>query len=149
MQIFAVVTYATLAGKLTPGAPRLKLKQSSEAAGSNHFPPLAYINVFTVIAATGLYAFLVVPGPGLQPEVYNYVVCGSRLLLIWFGNWVSNKLACNLVHLGQEMYIYVLRQWITSQYCMSIGLTSKHSINITASTSISYSICIWTIYVSH
>ena len=84
-----LVTAATVAGKLRPGVPGLKLKQSSEAAGSAYFPPLAYINIITVVAATGLYAVLVTPGPGLQHLAYNYVVCGSQILFIWFCNWVS------------------------------------------------------------
>jgi len=89
LQIFVLVTAATVAGKLKPGVPGFKLKQSSEAAGSAYFPPLAYINIITVVAATGLYAVLVTPGPGLQHLAYNYVVCGSQILFIWFCNWVS------------------------------------------------------------
>ena len=84
-----LVTAATLCGKLRPGVPGLKLKQSSEAAGSSYFPPLAYINIITVVAATGLYAALFVPHIGLQQVVYNYVVCGSQILFVWFCNWVS------------------------------------------------------------
>ncbi|DBA95650.1 hypothetical protein WJX82_007031 [Trebouxia sp. C0006] len=87
MPIFVVVTAATVAGKLRPGVPGLKLKQSSEAAGSAYFPPLACINIITVVAATGLYAVLVSPGPGLQHLAYNYVVCGSQIFFIWFCNW--------------------------------------------------------------
>lgn len=92
VQIFVVVTAAVLVGKLKPGVPGLKLKQSSEAAGSNYFPPLAYINIVTVVVATALYAVLVTPGPGLQAVAYNYVVCGSQIFFIWFCNWVRDKL---------------------------------------------------------
>ena len=88
-----LVTAATFVGKLRPGVPGLKLKQSSEAAGSSYFLPLAYINLITVVAATGLYAALFVPHIGLQQVVYNYVVCGSQILFIWFCNWVSRDTA--------------------------------------------------------
>ena len=94
MQIFVLVTAAVLVGKLRPGVPGLKLKQSSEAAGSSYFPPLAYINIITVVVASALYAVLLSPGPGLQRLVYNYVVCGSQVLFVWFCNWVSLTSCC-------------------------------------------------------
>ena len=91
VQIFTLITVATIAGKLRPGASTLKLKQSCEAAGSNHIPPLAYLNILIVIVTTGLYAVLVVPGLGVQRAAYNYLVCGLQVLFIWFCNWVSHK----------------------------------------------------------
>lgn len=91
MQVFVLVTAATIAGKLRPGVPGIKLKQSSEAAGSAYFPTLAYINIVTVTVGTILYAVLFIPGVGLQQLVYNYVVCGSQILFLWFCNWVSSR----------------------------------------------------------
>ena len=92
--MFVLVTFATVRGKLKPGVPGIKLKQSSEAAGSNNFPLLAYINIVTVVVATVLYTILFVPAIGIQEMVYNYVVCGSQIVFIWFCNWVRNLLAC-------------------------------------------------------
>ena len=90
LQIFVLVTFATVTGKLRPGIPGIKLKQSSEAAGSNNFPLLAYINIITVVAATVLYSILFIPAVGLQELVYNYVMCGSQIVFIWFCNWVRS-----------------------------------------------------------
>ena len=91
LQIFVLIMAATIAGKLNPGMPTFKLKQSCEAAGSTHFPPLAYLNIFAVVTATVLYLLLLLPGPGVQHAVYNYLVCGLQVVFIWFCNWVRSN----------------------------------------------------------
>ena len=90
--MFVLVTCAAITGKLKPGVPGIKLKQSSEAAGSSNFPLMAYINIITVAVATVLYTILFVPTIGIQEVVYNYVVCGSQVVFIWFCNWVRHLL---------------------------------------------------------